>query len=209
MDRRIDRCAAHTGYRRGMAVWRPAKLSLSRAVGSTILRAARHRTADSAMNTNVDPRARRGQIQRAEAGPARLARHDGGGRRGDAHQRRRARARDRRHRRHLPAQDRQPAGAVRRHPGLSEGPPHPGQPAHLDPPHQHDDGQSGRRHRDRAGAALAQIHEGGQDHPAGRGGDRARCWRTSRPATTSTCSRFRCRAGTSTTAATTSAPATW
>ena len=37
----------------------------------------------------------------------------------------------------------------------------------------------------------------------------ARSWRTSRPATTSTCSRSRCRAGTSTTAAITSAPATW
>ena len=115
---------------------------------------------------------RRRQVQRAEAGPARLARRDGGGRRGDAHQRRRARARDRRHRRHLPAQDRQPGGAVRRHPRLPQGPPHPRQHPHLDPPHQHDDGQSGRRQRDRAGAALAQLHEGGQDHPAGRGDER-------------------------------------
>ena len=57
-------------------------------------------------------------------------------------------------------------------PGLSEGPPHPGEPADLDPPHQHDHGPSRRRHRDRAGAALAQVHEGGQDHPAGRGGER-------------------------------------
>ena len=57
-------------------------------------------------------------------------------------------------------------------PGYPEGPPHPRQPAHLDPPHQHDDGQSGRRHRDRAGAPLAQIHEGGEDHPAGRGRER-------------------------------------
>ncbi len=42
-------------------------------------------------------------------------------------------------------------------PGLSEGPPHPCKSAHLDPPHQHDHGQSGRRHRDRTGAALAQA----------------------------------------------------
>ena len=116
------------------------------------------------------------QIQRAEAGSARLARADGGGRRGDAHQRRRARARDRRHRRHLPAQDRQPAGAVRRHPGLSQGPPHPRQPPHLDPPHQHDDGHAGRRHRDRAGAPLAQVHEGGA------GPSRRSRWRVRRAA---------------------------
>jgi 4-hydroxy-3-polyprenylbenzoate decarboxylase len=50
-------------------------------------------------------------------------------------------------------------------PGYPKGHRHPGEPAHLDPPHQHDDGQSARRHRDRAGAALAQIHEGGQDIP--------------------------------------------
>ena len=75
-------------------------------------------------------------------------------------------------------------------PGYPQGPPRPGKPAHLDPPHQHDDGQSGRRHRDRAGAALAQVHEGSQDHSAGRRWRAARCWRTSRPATTSTCSRF-------------------
>ena len=124
------------------------------------------------MNTNVDPRRSRSDFQCAEAGSARLARGDGSRRRGDAHQRRRARARDRRHCRHLPAQDRQSAGAVRRHSRLSEGPPHPRQPADLDPPHQHDDGQSGRRHRDRAGAPLAQIHEGGEDHPAGRGRER-------------------------------------
>ena len=151
----------------------------------------------------------RGQVQRAEAGPARLAGADGGRRRGDAHLGRRARARDRRHRRYLPAQDRQPGGAVRRRARLSQGSPHPGQHPHLDPPHQSHAGPSGRRHRDRTGAALAQLHEGSQDHSAGRGARPARCWKTSRPATTSTCSRSRCRAGTSTTAAITSAPATW
>ena len=112
------------------------------------------------------------QDQCVEAGPARLARRDGSGRRGDAHQRRRARARDRRHRRHLSAQDRQPGGAVRRHSRLPQGLPHPRQHPHLEPPHQHDDGQSGGRQRDRAGQALAALHEGGQDLPAGRGEER-------------------------------------
>ena len=41
-------------------------------------------------------------------------------------------------------------------------------------------GHAGRRHRHRAGRLLAQIHEGGEDHPAGDGGEPARCWRTSR-----------------------------
>ena len=39
-------------------------------------------------------------------------------------------------------------------------------------------------HRDRAGPALAQLHEGGEDHPAGDGQRRAAAGERQAPATT-------------------------
>ena len=126
---------------------------------------------NAAMNTNVDPRITRGanaskqdlRVWLAEMEAAGEVTHISGAEREreiggivDIYQRKIG----------------NPGGAVRRHSRLPQGLPHPRQHPHLEPPHQHDDGQSGGRQRDRAGQALAPLHEGGQDLPAGRGEER-------------------------------------
>ena len=108
-----------------------------------------------------------------QAGSARLARGAARGRRGAGDQRRRARNGNRRHRRPLHAQDGQPRGAVRRRPRLSARPSHSREHPDLGAADQSHARPAARRLPHRARLLLAQIHEGGEEHPAGHGRERA------------------------------------